>query len=193
MYKILIRLKTYHPWIYSFYTENGEVYETSSFEEVEAKTMEILENIGNADVKVIKDHDFYVKVTEYHNEVIDEKDVERLEQLLTTCGYGKVTLSNVGDYKTKIIWGTKPEKDIPTYTVELMTSSGIEIASPKREVKEGSDAIFELQIEDDVQSFHISINGEVFSSGLPSYVEYKDNLLTIKDIHNDLVVVLIKD
>ena len=122
---------------------------------------------------------------------------EEMKKGFALAGYneelGKVTLSNVGDYKTKIVWGTKPEKDIPIYTVELVPSPGIEVSSPKREVKEGSDAIFELQIGDDVQSFHISINGEVFSSGLPSYVEYKDNLLTIKDIHNDLVVVLIKD
>ena len=46
---------------------------------------------------------------------------------------------------------------------------------------------------DDVTGFHFIINGETFKEGWPPYVTYENGLLTINDIHNDLVVVLIKN
>jgi hypothetical protein len=179
--------------MYQILTVDGEEYATDNLEEVKEKVKEILTYIGSNDVRIIDDKDYYVKVTNYSNEAIDYKDVERLEQLLTSCGSGKITLSNVGDYETAIVWGKKPEVIPDRYSVEVRTTDDIVVEPYSRVIEEGLSASFNITLGEQVNSFHIRVNDEEFTAGLPDYIKYADGILTIEDIHNDLVVMLIQD
>lgn len=193
MYKIMVKLNTQSPNMYQVLTVNGAEYVAETLEEVKEKAKEILTHIGSNDVKIIDDKEYYVKVTDYFNEAIDYKDVERLEQLLTSCGSGKVTLSNVGDYETAIVWGKRPEVTPDRYNVEVNATDDIMVEPYSRVIEEGLSASFNITLGEGVSSFHIIVNDEEFTTGLPDYIKYADGILTIEDIHNDLVVMLIQD
>ena len=193
MYRILIHLRTQSPDIYQFLTVDGEVYGTEDIIELEEKMKELMMTMGYDDIKIVEDKDFYVRVVNYVSEDIDQQDIERLEQLLSNVGTNNLTLSSIGDYDTRIIWGKKPE-DIPNkYTVEIQAPEGFVVEPSAIEVEEGETATFKITLIEEINSFHLTINDEEFTNGLPSYIEYKNGELIIKDIHNDLVVVLIKD
>lgn len=189
----MIKLNTQSPNMYQVLTVNGEEYVAETLEEVKEKAKEILTYVGSNDVKIIDDKEYYVKVTDYFNEAIDYKDVERLEQLLTSCGSGKVTLSNVGDYETTIVWGKRPAVTPDRYNVEVNATDGIVVEPCSRVVEKGLSASFNITLGEGISSFHIIVNDEEFTTGLPDYIKYADGILTIEDIHNDLVVMLIQD
>lgn len=195
MYKILTHLHTHSPEVYRFYTVNGEVYATDSLDEVAKVSKEILKKIGYKDLKIVDDKDYYVEVTSYSNEEIGTEDIERLEQLLDSVGTSNLTLSNVGDYETEIVWGKKPEPETPKYKVNFEVPEGITVEPAKVEVEEGNTASFKLSFEMEEYSFHLVVNEEDFKEGLPQWITYRADIkeLTINNIHSDLAVVLIKD
>jgi hypothetical protein len=193
MYKILVRLHTQAPGVYRFLSQGGYEFGTEDLEEAVIVAKQILKTVGYNDVKIIDDKDYHVKVISYSTEYVTDEDLDKLEKLLGRVGSDELTLSSVSDYEIDIVFDKQPEEDIETYVVTLEASPEFNIEQMTSEIEEGGSARFPIGSIEDIGSFHITINGEMFSEGLPPYIIYENGTLTIKDIHDNLVVMLIKD
>lgn len=193
MYKILVHLHTHSPGVYKMLSQGGIEFGTNDLDEAVIVAKQLLKTVGYNDVKIIDDKDYYVKVISHSTEYVTDEDLDKLEKLLGRVGSDELTLSSVSDYEIDIVFGKQPEEDVETYVVTLEESPDFNIEQMTSEIEEGGSVSFPIGSIEDIGSFHITINDEVFSEGLPPYIIYENGTLTIKDIHDNLVVMLIKD
>ena len=193
MYKILVHLHTQAPGVYRFLSQGGIEFGTNDLEEAVIVAKQLLKTVGYNDVKIIDDKNYYVKVISHSTEYVTDDDLDKLEKLLGRVGSDELTLSSVSDYEIDIVFGDRPEEEIETHSVVLELPEEFNMEPMTAEVKDGESATFYIGVMEEINNFHIVINGEEFSEGLPPYITYEEGTLTINSINNDLVVVLIKN
>ena len=193
MYKILVHLHTQAPGVYRFLSQGGLEFGTEDLEEAVIMAKQILKTVGYHDVKIVDDKDYYVKVISHSTEFVTEDDLDKLEKLLGRVGSDELTLSNVSDYEIDIVFGDKPEEEVEMHSVVLEVPEEFNIEPMHVEVEDGGSATFQIDFMEGINNFHIVINEEEFSEGLPPHITYEEGTLTINSINNDLVVVLIKN
>ena len=198
MYKILTKLRTKYNTVYSFHTvkqEDGTVveYVSDDLEEVKATTIELLKQVGYKDVRIVEEKPFYIEIDNVADSTIQDKDIQQMLELMEYIGSDDLILTNDASYNVSLYFGSKEEEKAPTHTVEVQTNEFFVVTPTNIVVEDGGTASFEIKMDDSVNRFNIQINGEEFKEGLPSYITYENGTLIINDIHNDLVVVLIKN
>ena len=198
MYKILTKLNTKHRGAYCFYLTkdtDGTIieYATESIDEAKSMALEVLKQVGYDEVRVVDDKPFYIEINNVVDGSVQSEDIKQALSLMAHIGTDNLFLTNDASYEIDLCWGLKPEPEIPTYYIEVRGEDGLIATPTSLEVQEGEAAVFTIDMADQIKNFHLMVNGEEFTEGLPPHITYENNLLTINDIHNDLVVVLIKN
>ena len=198
MYKILTKLNTKHSGAYCFYLTkdaDGAVveYATDSIDEAKSMALEVLKQVGYDEVRVVDDKPFYIEINNVVDGSVQPEDIKQALSVMAYIGTDNLFLTNDASYEVNLHWGHRPEPEISTYYIEVRGEGGLVAMPASLEVQEGEAATFTINMEDNIKNFHLIVNGEEFTEGLPPYITYENSLLTINDIHNDLVVVLIKN
>lgn len=199
MYKILTHLHTQSPGVYRFLSAMGEEFASESLEETAAVAKEVLKNVGYDDVKIIDDKEFYVKIINHSIEDITEDEIDLLEKTLSEVGTDNLSLSALGDYEIDIKWGKRPEVEIPTYTVEFITSEPLYVTPNKiTDIPEHSDVEVAIGSTESIGAYHLIVNGEAYFP-VPEWIEYEivpeinGGKATLKDITQDYVIEIVPD
>jgi hypothetical protein len=196
MYKILTRLCTRTHDVYRFLTIDGEEYATDSLDEVKEKTLEVLDKLGYENVRIVDDKDYYIDITSYATEEINEEDVEELRKLLGRVGTDYLELSCVGSYDTNLFWGKRPEEEPTVYSISLeVTEPMVAIPHYVTNIKEYDDVEFQLEGIDKEASYHLVVDGLKCDTGIPSWIKFnlQENKIIVMNVMSDHVIEIIKD
>lgn len=121
------------------------------------------------------------------------------EELLGRIGYEDIKIVNDGPFYVSVVEGEKPVPEIPTYKIEMLEVEGCVITPALIEnIKEGDSANVGLTFEGIVPSFHLIINEEEYSEGLPSWIEFKalsatTGILYFNNIDKDYLIQIVVD
>lgn len=198
MYKILTHLHTQSPGVYRFLAAGGEEFATEDINEAALIAKEVLKKVGYDDVKIIDDKEYYIEVTSHSIEEITDDEITLLEKVLAEVGTNDISLSAVGDYDIEIKWGKRPEETIPTYTVDLIATEPLVVTPQHAEVLEHDNVEVTITSEDRIGPYHLTINGELCDSGLPSWIQFelmgdKEGKATLLDITQNYIIEIIPD
>lgn len=182
MYKILIKLDTKNPSIYHFYqikNDQGEMidYATSSKDEAKIMTLELIKKFGYKQLKVVQDEPFYINIIPDNDfEPFNEEEINDMLKLLEFTGQDDLVLTKRSDYSLDFKWGLRPEKLIPTYTINF-DGDNVEFSQTSfTDVLEDSSVINEITFLVPSPSFHLIVKyddkEESYGEGLPEWIQY---------------------
>lgn len=178
MYKILTHLHTQSPSIHRYHmvqNDKGEWvdYQSDNLDDVEATAIELLKNIGYCDLTVVEEHPFYVDL--YYQEdpgFTGEAEKEEALTMLQYLGWDDLRISDQKPFGIDIIWGTKPEMVKPKYNISVTSSLGTVEPTNIEGVVEGTSCSFTVDFGEEVETFHLVINNEEQTAGIPQWIKY---------------------
>lgn len=179
MYKILTHLHTQSPSVHRYHmiqNDKGQWvdFQSESLEEVEAVAMDILKTIGCCDLTVVEEHPFYIDLTYKEDEAFTgEEEKEEALTMLQYLGWDDLKISDHKPFEINIVWGTKPEMEKPKYSIQLSSNVNCVIEPMAIEdIEENSSCGATVTFEQEAKSFHLVINGEEQTAGIPSWIKY---------------------
>lgn len=97
------------------------------------------------------------------------------------------------DYYLKLIYGTIPTPVPETYEITL-TGDGTFTIEPEvlSNIPAGGSGSAALIFAEEPEAFHLIINGEEMKDGLPSWIDWSNNILTFNNINQsyDIQIIL---
>lgn len=178
MYKILTHLHTQSPSIHRYHmvqNDKGEWvdYQSDNLDDVEATAIELLKNIGYCDLTVVEEHPFYVDLYYQEDpEFSGEAEKEEALTMLQYLGWDDLRISDQKPFGIDIIWGTKPEMVKPKYNINVTSSLGTVEPTNIEGVVEGTSCSFTVDFGEEVETFHLIINNEEQTEGIPQWIKY---------------------
>lgn len=178
MYKILTHLHTQSPSIHRYHmvqNDKGEWvdYQSDNLDDVEATAIELLKNIGYCDLTVVEEHPFYVDLYYQEDpEFSGEAEKEEALTMLQYLGWDDLRISDQKPFGIDIIWGIKPEMVKPKYNINVTSSLGTVEPTNMEGVVEGTSCSFTVDFGEEVETFHLIINDEEQTAGIPQWIKY---------------------
>lgn len=178
MYKILTHLHTKSPSVHRYYmvqNDKGEWvdYQSDNLDDVEATAIELLKSIGYCDLTVVEEHPFYVDLHyQADKDFTGEEEKEEALTMLQYLGWDDIRISDQKPFAIDVIWGTRPEMIKPKYNINITSNLGTVEPMTIENVVEGSSCSFTVDFGQEVESFHLVINGEEQTSGMPQWIKY---------------------
>lgn len=204
MYKILTHLHTQSPSVHRYHmvqNDKGEWvdYQSDNLDDVEAVAIELLKDVGYCDLTVVEEHPFYVDL--YYQEDPDFTGEEEKEEALTMLqylGWDDLRISDQKPFGIDIIWGVKPEMEKPKYNIDITTNLGTVTPEKIEDAIEGSSWSFVVDFGQEVETFHLVINGEEQKEGNPDWIQYtklsaNEHRFVLNGITQDYTIEVIAD
>ena len=203
MYKILTKLHTKSPGIYRMYmvrNEEGELVEYGTNDAREAANIvhDVLSKIGYADLRIVDDRAYYVDIVDIVDHPITDEDVQEALDLLSRVGYDDLDLLNEASYDVEFHWGNRPEEEPEKYSLNF-EGDGVSFKEDYIDgILAGESRDNKITFEEKPDAFHLKINGEECSEGIPEWITYEviddcNGILTISNITQNYVIEVVID
>lgn len=176
MYKILTHLHTKSPSVYRYHmvqNDKGEWvdYQSDNLEDVETMAIELLRNIGHCDLIVVEEHPYYVDLFYQDDETFTgEEEKEEALTMLQFLGWEDLRISDNKPFEIDLVWGVKPEMEKPKYKINISTTLGSVTPAIIEDIVEDSNCSFIVDFGQEISSYHLVINGEEQSNGIPDWI-----------------------
>lgn len=205
MYKILTRLHTQSPGVFRYHMISDDAGNLSEFqaetlEEVELEVIKILEKVGCYDLRVIEEQPYYIDL-EYSEDpdFNGESEAAATLKMLNFIGWRELRISDNKPFSITLTWGTKPEEEGPYYTLTI-TAPETCVVEPNyiEGIGEGCSRSAKITFPEDFNSFHLIVDGDDTTSGIPEWIDYEpltsnEGIITFQGINNNHVIEIVID
>lgn len=205
MYKILTRLHTQSPGVFRYHMisdDNGNLseFQAETLEEVELEVIKILEKVGCYDLRIVEEQPYYIDL-EYSEDpdFIGENEAMAALKMLNFTGWGDLRISDNKPFTIELIFGTRPEEEGTYYTLSIIAPETCLVEPALIEgIEPGCSRTAKITFQEEFTPFHILVDGEEQTNGIPDWIEYEplsstEGVLAFQGINNDHTIEIVLD
>lgn len=205
MYKILTHLHTQSPGVWRYHrvlNEDGNMveFQVETLEEAELELTKVLETVGVYDARVISEQPYYVDIIYAEDDDFNGEDEELVAlRMLNHMGWKDLRIADNKPFGIEVFFGTRPEEYADLYTLQIVAPDGCSVEPALiQDIPEGSSKTVLLTFAEPFKSFHLLIDGQEDTTGIPDWISYTslsstEGVLTFQGISDSHLIEIVLD
>lgn len=205
MYKILTHLHTQSPGVWRYHrvlNEDGDMveFQVETLEEAELELTKVLETVGVYDARVISEQPYYVDIIYTEDDDFNGEDEELVAlRMLNHMGWKDLRIADNKPFGIEVFFGTRPEEYADLYTLQIVAPDNCSVEPALiQDIPEGSSKTVLLTFAEPFKSFHLLIDGQEDTTGIPDWISYTslsstEGVLTFQGISDSHLIEIVLD